>query len=183
MKLAILFILTLFSSFALSSEVNGSLCNSSDKFFPYKAAKKAEKSDYIIEAFNMYCQLAFNGDYRAQYKLASFYSQGIKNYVSVDKEFAYLWAKLANSQVQSRKKSLLVDKLAGQLTNSQRVNADKNFLVFVQKIPSGRRIDQEYEPIDLAKELRLMEKRRKNEFVGSRIKKDEMPKHLKIVLF
>lgn len=178
------FLMSLFlATLTLASESNDSFCNNSDKFFPFKAAKEAEKSNYKIEAFDMYCQLAFKGDYRAQYQLANFYNSGIDDYVPVDFEFAYLWAKLANSQIPSRKKSLLINELSNKLTSSQLKNADNKFIVFSQRVPTGRRIDQEYKSIDLAKELRLMKKRRKQEYVGSRIKKDKMPEHLKTTFF
>jgi hypothetical protein len=172
----------IFLSFAINAVENQNQpCNDTDTFFPFKAGREAEQSQHHIEAFDIYCQLAFRGDYRAQFKLATYYHNGIDNYIAVDQQFAYFWAKLANLKIESRKKSLFVAQLKEKLTDKQFLQAEKRFLTLASKVPTGSRIDQKYKPIDLAKLLKKRKKQRKQEYTGSRIKRDKMPDFLKAI--
>jgi hypothetical protein len=146
-------------------------CGENSSFLAYKAGVYAEKNGFIEDSFDIYCQLAFQGDYRAQFKLAQFYKQGIPNILNEDVSFAYVWAKLSNSYIQSTKRSSYIQKIKLALNHNELINAEKLYDLAKSTINTGRRIDQEYKKLDLDKYLN--KNRSKSYTTGSRIKDNE----------
>ncbi len=126
-------------------------CESPDLFFPYKAGIQAEKDNLIQQAFAIFCNLAFKGDYRAQFKLAQYYHQGIEDVVQQDQEVAYLWARLSNAYVISKKRTIFIEKIYQAFDAEKKQRLNKLALGLLQTIPTGARIDMQYKPIDYKK--------------------------------
>jgi len=146
-------------------------CGENSDFIAYKAGVYAEKNGFIEDSFDIYCQLAFQGDYRAQFKLAEFYKQGIPNTLKQDATYAYVWAKLSNSYMQSTKRSSYIQKIKLSLNVDELKNAEKLYDLAKVSINTGRRIDQEYKKLDLDKYLN--KSRSESYTTGSRIKDNE----------
>jgi len=186
MKHWILF-LTFFSGYLFAESIAYSGCNYSNEFYSYKAAKQAENEGFIEDALGIYCTLAFRGDYRAQYQMALFYENGVDELIESNVEVAYLWATLSNKAVHSKKRQDTIDRLENTLRAQSDFNREKQMLLtraiaqLSLIIPTGRRIDMKYEPIDLRKAME--EKNKKREYTGSRIKRDKPPGFLSIVNF
>lgn len=155
-----------------------------DTFYPYKAGIQAEKDDLILEAFQIYCQLSFKGDYRAQFKMAQYYAMGIPGFVDPDLEFAYIWAALSNSQVVSKKRTDFMESLLVSIPEERHEELTAKYHRARQMVPSGARIDMQHKPIDYQKLFEQNKKRReKKKVTGSHIKRDKPILNTKIFDF
>jgi hypothetical protein len=166
---------------SLSMEVlaeEGSDCVKLGSFFPYKAGIYAEqKSFQKINAFDIFCNLSYKGDYRAQFKLAKYYEKGVPDYVDANLTYALIWAKLSNSQIKSRKRQIYIDRLIKTLDEKEINTANKLYDVVKLYMPSGLRIDMEYKEIDLEEVFR----NQKKEYTGSRIKRKKPFNNISII--
>ncbi|PHS18793.1 MAG: hypothetical protein COA86_06355 [Kangiella sp.] len=153
-------------------------CKNENKFYSYKAAVFAEKKNKFPQALNIYCNLAYKGDHRAQYKLAKIYFNGIDGVVHKDNAIAFLWALLSNSVINSVKKENLINEITAVMEEHELELVIENNRHILENIPSGRRIDQKYSDIDLTKYL----KDQKITYTGSRIKrkKGDLPSNMTI---
>jgi hypothetical protein len=168
MKYFILLILFISTVLRANDQIS---CGENSSFLAYKAGVYAEKNGFIEDSFDIYCQLAFQGDYRAQFKLAQFYKQGIPNILKEDVFFAYVWAKLSNSYIQSTKRSSYIQKIKSSLNVTELKNAEKLYDIAKVTLNTGRRIDQEYKKLDFDK---FLNKSRSEAYTtGSRIKDNE----------
>lgn len=148
--------------------------NDFDSFFPYKAGIQAEQDNLTLEAFNIFCVLAFKGDYRAQFKLAQYYEKGIPGLIDSDFEFAYIWAALSNSQVVSKKRNDFIESIYNLISEERKQTVHLKYQRATQMIPSGFRIDMQYKAIDYQKLFELNKKRQEKKSVtGSHIKRDK----------
>ncbi|MCW8878277.1 MAG: hypothetical protein OQK51_14605 [Kangiellaceae bacterium] len=163
------------------SMAEGSSCKPLSEFVPYKAGVKVEKRGEHKKAFDIYCHLAIQGDYRAQFKIAQYFDTGIKGELEPNLVHSYVWAKYANHYVKSRKRAEFAANIGAKLTEEQRAMASSAYTLLASIMPGGLRIDMQYKPIDIAKLLK--EKRKKKKFTGSNIKRDEAPTNLGIVEF
>ena len=155
-----------------------------DTFYPYKAGVQAEQDQLTEEAFQIFCQLAFKGDYRAQFKLAEYYAQGIPGLIDPDLEFAYIWAALSNSQVVSKRRADFKDSLVTSIPEERLHALASQLKRALQMVPSGARIDMQYKPIDYQKLIEQNKKRREKKTVtGSHIKRDKPILNTKIFDF
>ncbi len=178
MKTLVSFLLLIYSSLLSASENEGA-CKKLDTFFPYKAGIVAERSGEVEYAFDIYCDLAFKGDYRAQFKLAQFYSNGIEGYIEPNQIFAVVWAKIANAKIVTRKKSDFIEQLVSELPQKEVEESNKLYTAAIRAVPTGIRIDMKYKPLDLKKILE--EHNKKQLYTGSRIKRKEPPPGLGII--
>ncbi len=145
-----------------------------DTFYPYKAGIQAEKDDLTEEAFIIFCQLAFKGDYRAQFKLAQYYSNGITGLIDPDLEFAYIWAALSNSQVVSKKRADYKETIFASIPEDRQEVLISQYKRALQMVPSGLRIDMQYKPINYQKLFEQNKKRsEKKSVTGSHMKRDK----------
>jgi len=176
---AILFLLT--SSNCIGEDDKPRNCNKLNNFFPYKAGIVAEKKEAYTLSFDIFCNLAFKGDYRAQFKMAKYYKSGIDEYVEPNLIYAYVWARISNFHIESRKRDNFIKQLKTSLNEKEKNQSDKLFWTAVRVIPGGARIDMKYEPIDLEK---ILEKQNhKKYYTGSRIKRKTPPENLGIIYF
>ena len=164
MRLIILFVSCAITINLYAQEIE--VCNIYDEYPLYPAGIKAEKEGHRFNAFEIYCNLAFRGDYRAQFKMAQMYRDGIKDHVNQDLQMAYIWARLANSYATSKRKQKLVDEISAEMDAQALKEAEGLYTSVVVVIPTGRRIDQDHAPVDLDK----LRKSKKKLFTGSRIK-------------
>lgn len=176
-------VLIALGAFCLPSigQAEGTSCKPLSEFVPYKAGVKVEKQGDHKKAFDIYCHLAIQGDYRAQFKIAQYFHSGIEGEVETNLVHAYIWAKYSNHYVKSRKRGEFAARIANALSEEQRAAASSSYTMLASVIPGGRRIDMLYKPIDLAKLLK--EKNKKKKFTGSNIKRNEAPTNLGIVEF
>lgn len=147
-----------------ANEKISNVCKKSNKFFPYKAGVIAAKEN-AESAFEIFCSLAIKGDYRSQFKIANYYYNGILGYLDESEIDAYVWAKLSISHVKSLKKENFLIKIQQGLSDLDLSKANTIYELAVQLIPSGNRIDGQYEPIDLNAYIK-----EKTTTTGSRIK-------------
>ncbi len=152
---SLLILFTLLQSFCSHANEVESGCENLNLFIPYKAGVQAEKQQLNQQAFAIYCQLAFKGDYRAQFKLAKYYYHGIENFLEQDLQTAYLWAVLSNSYVVSSNRTKLTEKIYSLFNEREKSELVVLANNFVNLIPSGNRIDMEYKPIDYQKLIKL----------------------------
>lgn len=178
MKYLGLLFLMIFTAVVDANETKGA-CKKLDTFFPYKAGIEAERASEVEYAFDIFCNLAFKGDYRAQFKLAQYYNSGIKNYIEQNQVFALVWAKIANTKILTRRKSDFISQLMNQLPESQLVEVDGLYATAIRSVPTGIRVDMKYKPIDLQKILE--EHNKKKSYTGTRIKRSEPPPGLGII--
>ncbi|QBY03887.1 hypothetical protein E2K93_05600 [Thalassotalea sp. HSM 43] len=155
-----------------------------EQFFPYKAGIQAQQDERHEEAFDIFCQLSFKGDYRAQFQMAQYFAVGVTDYIEADPVFAVLWADLANSRKKSVKRQRFIDTTKATLTDEQH----KVFITllprFLQSVPTGQRIDMQFEPLDLNKLYQEYQKAREpQEYTGSRIKRDKPPINVNSINF
>ncbi|TQV73888.1 hypothetical protein FLL45_13570 [Aliikangiella marina] len=180
MKLGIVCLLALFVSVsqaeASNEESSEPKCESSGEFVSYKAGVYAEKSNKKAHAFNLYCNVAYKGDYRAQFKLARLYLHGIDGYLSSNKVVAGVWARISNSVARSVKRKNLINQIESELSKDELAELNSIYTTARALIPSGNRIDHQYIKEDLSKYL----KDEKRVYTGSRIKrkKDNAPNNL-----
>ncbi|MCW9029355.1 MAG: hypothetical protein OQJ80_10520 [Kangiella sp.] len=178
MKKLMFITLFLYSSFVYSNQSDGA-CKKIDTFFPYKAGIVAEKSGEPEYAFDIFCNLAFKGDYRAQFKLAQYYNQGLENYIEPNKVYAVVWARIANTKILTRRKSNFIEQVMSELPDTGINQVDELYSSAIRMIPTGIRIDMKYKPLDLKKILE--EHNKKQQYTGSRIKRSEPPAGLGII--
>lgn len=155
-------------------------CNVIDTFVPFKAGVKAAKSNNHELAFDIFCNLSFKGDYRAQFRLAKYYDGSHASIEETNKVYAWVWANLSNAMVKSTQRAGYIAQLKSQLSADELQLAQKLWRVSKHKIPTGIRLDQQFEPLNYEKLLR--KHNRKTEYTGSRIKKETPPKNLGIFL-
>ena len=147
------------------------------EFFPYKAGIEAEKRGKDSKAFEIYCSLAVQGDYRAQFKLAKYYLDGIRGYIEPNKVLAHVWSRMSIFSVQSRKRKELEKSVKKTLTEHQINRSDQIFWTIVRVIPSNQRIDMAFKPLNLEDYLIKDDKPRfSREMISTRIKKKEKKK-------
>lgn len=178
MKYCILILLAIFPSLTKANESEGA-CTKIEAFFPYKAGIVAERAGEPEYAFDIFCNLAFKGDYRAQFKLAQYYSEGIENYIEPNNTYAAVWAKLSNSEIVTRKKSDYIERILNHLSKEDISEVNKLYSSAISFIPTGNRIDMKYKPLDLQKILK--EHNKKEKYTGSRIRRSEPPPGLGII--
>lgn len=178
MKIVIFISLLLYSSFVYSNQSEGA-CKKMDTFFPYKAGIVAEKSGESEYAFDIFCNLAFKGDYRAQFKLAQYYNHGLENYIEPNKVYAVVWARIANTKIPTRRKSNFIEQVMSELPGTETNEVDELYSSAIRMIPTGIRIDMKYKPLDLKKILE--EHNKKKQYTGTRIKRSEPPAGLGII--
>ena len=181
MKFLTAIILFTASTVCTAKENDARSCNKLDKFFSYKAGIVAEKKNVLSLSFDIFCNLAFQGDYRAQFKMAKYYKDGLNDYVEPNLIYAYVWARISNFHIISRKREKFIKELKALLTENERQNSDQLFWSAVRIIPVGARIDMEYKPIDLDKILKKHNERKA--YTGSRIKRQKPPENLGIIYF
>ncbi len=182
MKLRILgFIVCSFIVFCTETKAENNSCKVLSKFFPYKAGVALEKKGKHNNAFDIYCHLAIQGDYRAQFKIAQYFQTGIEGKLEASSVHAIVWAKFANYYIKSRKRADFISSVEQNLSEEQLAIASERFSFMVSMMPGGRRIDMQYKPIDIAELIK--EKKKKRKFTGSNIKKDKAPINLGIINF
>ena len=162
MKLIISICIVVFSFSIQAEQDRSQICIIHDEFKVYIEGIKAEKTGDLVLAFEIYCDLAVRGDYRAQYKLASMYQNGIKGRLKPDLRTAYFWAHISNSHAYSRKKQILMEELAKQLEADVLDDAKNLADKAIDVLPRGRRLDQVTEPItaeELKKKLKELQSR------------------------
>ncbi len=158
-------------------------CVATDKFFPYKAGVFAEKKGTPTTAFNIYCNLAYKGDYRAQFKLAQYFSHGIPELVEPDKVQSYLWASLSNYSVKSKKRERFILQLEKSFAEDE-LNKLKRTVHKARKyIPVGARIDMQYKALDLEKLIEKAKKDEKKVYTGSRLKSKKPPGTVSVIQY
>ena len=177
MKILVFFVAGLMAFAIHAAEDSFSHCTIYEEFPFYQSGVLAEKAGETFNAFEIYCNLAFRGDYRAQFKLAQLYQSGVDGHFSSDLKMAYVWASMANSYVFSKRKQKLIDELTAALDSEALAAAKKLYGSTAIVLPTGRRIDQNHEPVDV-KELW---KKKQQIFTGSRIKTDKPIRSLKRV--
>lgn len=184
MNIKWLLVILLFSTSTTYAETGKVACNQLDTFMPYKAGIKAAESDNMALAFDIFCNLSFNGDYRAQFKLAQYYDGIHKSEEAENKVYAWVWASLSNSVVKSTKRNKYIEKLSIRMSNEELIQAQRLFAASKAKIPSGLRIDQMFEPLDYEAILKKYKRdTAPKEYTGSRLKKDKPPENLGIIQF
>lgn len=178
MKNLLLILFVIISSTVEANE-SDEACKKIEAFFPYKAGIVAEKSGEPEYAFDIFCNLAFKGDYRAQFKLAQYYREGIENYIEPNNVYATVWAKIANSKILTRKKTDFINDLLKGLSSDDIKEINMLYASAKKVIPTGNRIDMKYKPLDLEKILK--EHNKKKQYTGSRIRRSEPPPGLGII--
>ncbi len=173
---------SLCSQSLLATEPNS--CQDLQAFFPYKAGVQAQQDGHHAQAFDIFCNLSFKGDYRAQFKMAYYFDTGVKGYIDSDLVFALLWAKLSNHKIKSLKRKRFIEQLEASLTQEQMNKFRSVYYKFIAKMPTGNRIDMQYEPLDLQKLYKVyQEDRAPKTYTGSRIKRDKPPINLGSIQF
>jgi len=178
MKNLLLILFVVFSSAVEANESNEA-CKKIDVFFPYKAGIVAERAGEQEYAFDIFCNLAFKGDYRAQFQLAQYYREGIENYIEPNIVYATVWAKIANSKIETRRKSSFIEELIERLTKDNLNEVNKLYASARTIVPTGIRIDMKYKPLDLDRILK--EHNKKKQYTGSRIRRSEPPPGLGVI--
>ncbi|QDP02438.1 hypothetical protein [Thalassotalea sp. PS06] len=180
MKYLISICLLAFASNSYADEENG--CRELPGFFPYKAGIEAQKVDKHEEAFDIFCNLAMQGDYRSQFQLAKYFDNGIENYIDVDPVFALLWADLSNYQVKSKKRTSYLENAKNNLNEEELREFIRVRSKFLARMPTGNRIDMQFEPLNLQELYKEYQKSREPvEYTGSRIKRDKPPLNISSV--
>lgn len=161
------------------SYANLELCRENVSAVTYGDAIRTQKAGNVKEAFSKYCNLAFAGDYRSQFKMAQYYTGDIQTNFNNNYELAWVWASLSNGHVISANRSRFIEALEKKLSQEQ-LNQAKALLIESKEIvKTGIRIDQEMKPVDLFKIMKQYQKRTaKKAYTGSRIKKDEAPSNV-----
>lgn len=184
MKLKLSMFVLLLVSKPLFAQEDAVACNQIDVFVPFNVAIQAFKTNNHQLAFDIFCDLSFRGDYRAQFRLAKYYSTPNDAVQKPNKVYAWVWANLSNSVVKSTNRARYIATLTDTLTPENLQEAQKLLLTARVSIPSGERFDQKFEPIDYLKIKSQYEKdTQSKEYTGSRLKKDEPPKNLGIWQF
>lgn len=156
-------------------------CNPMDVFVPFNVGIQAEKTNNHKLAFDIFCDLSFKGDYRAQFRLAKYYYGDNQSTQDTNEIYAWVWANLSNSVIKSTNRARFIADLTAKLSADELKEARRLLENSQRQIPSGGRFDQEFEPLDYDKIKAKYEKETESkEYTGSRIKQDEPPKNLGI---
>jgi hypothetical protein len=156
-------------------------CNPIDIFVPFNVGIEAVKTNNHQLAFDIFCDLSFKGDYRAQFRLAKYYDGTNQAGQETNKVYAWVWANLSNSVIKSTNRARYIADLTAKLSVDEMQEAKSLLLSSQAQIPSGGRFDQQFEPLDYDKIKAKYEKETESkEYTGSRIKQDEPPKNLGI---
>lgn len=146
-------------------------CEEINSFISYKDARALEKQANITKALQHYCNLAYLGDYRAQYKFAEYYSSGVPGVLEKDLIKALFWASISNSVIVSNKKSKLISKIKSEISKEDLSIAEKLLYERRAYIISGIKYDMQYKDIDYEKINKKLNE--KKVYTGSRIKRKE----------
>lgn len=161
----------------VTSTLSANECRELSGFYTYKAGILLQNEGKNEEAFDVFCNLAYQGDYRAQFKLSRYYKTGIENSVEANEVYALIWAKLSNNSIKSKKRQQFILSLKESMITPQIAQALELFSAVSRIIPTHRRIDQQFKPIDWKRVKRQIYK----EYTGSRIKRKEPFGNVKIV--
>lgn len=80
----------------------------------YTDAVKLSNSE-TYKGFLAFCQLAFLGDHRAQFKVAKHFEKGIGNHLKPSLVTALAWAKISNQHAEQKRKSEYIALLKARL--------------------------------------------------------------------
>jgi TPR repeat protein len=161
-------------------ERNSIKCTLLGKFYAYKDGMLALREKDMLLAFDIFCSLALQGDDRAQFKLAEIVSHKYSSSITKDLSVAYAWSKLANARLHSVRKANLTKAIFSSLSEDEKLAAQGVFEVLRTTVPTGIRIDQAREDIDLAKIYSEYHDKLKNRtFTGSRLKRENPAGFLK----
>lgn len=153
----------------------------SDDFITFKMAKIAQSQQHTDDAIDLFCNLAFSGDYRAQFQLAQYYAKSLPSDLQQNNTFAWVWTRLSNATVVSRHRTDYLTALEAKMSDDERKEARKIYNQARQAIRTDLRIDQQLPPLDWAKIMANYEKENgKQEYTGTRIKRDDKPMNLSI---
>lgn len=153
----------------------------SGEFITYKMAKIAQSQQHTADAIDLFCNLAFSGDYRAQFQLAQYYAKTLPSDLQQNNAFAWVWTRLSNATVVSRHRSEYLSALESRMSDDERKEAKKIYYQAKLAIRTDLRIDQQLPPLDWAKIMANYEKENgKQEYTGTRIKRDDKPMNLSI---
>lgn len=162
----------IFAPQALSNEQSSLIdCEPLSQFYAYKDGMKSHHNQNFSQAFNIFCNLALQGDDRAQFRLAEYYSGKYASKTPIDLQLAYIWSRLANTRIYTVKRTELYKQIRAQLVDKNLEVAQLAFGSFMNSFNTGNRVDEPRKKLDLKRIYKEYHDKINNRiYTGSRIR-------------
>jgi TPR repeat protein len=163
---------TIFAPQALSDEQSPLIdCEPLSQFYAYKDGMNSHHNKDFGKAFNIFCNLALQGDDRAQFRLAEYYSGKYASNTPIDLQLAYIWSRLANTRIYTVKRTELYQQIRAQLAGENLELSQLAFGSFMSSFNTGNRVDKQRKKLDLKRIYKEYHDKINNRiYTGSRIR-------------